>query len=161
MRTGPPGGWLWCGMAVLCVTAALGGPQPAFNLLKARLPAEDAVRASLGHDAVLENPVRIRPRHIGESGRRMAFKRIVICGTALTRDGRVRVAVVYPLRRHDRRPSVVTPANPGGTQGEGAFIGSAVLARCRQVANRTPAATDQIRESLAAAGSTIGDWLDF
>ena len=133
MSEGSSSKWVWWVVAAACVVGAFD-PEQALNVLTPRTPAEEVIRAKLGSDARLEDTVRIRPRRLGEPGRGIAFKRTVVCGVAVTRRGRVRVAVIYPLRRSSNSPSMVRADNPGGA--EGWFIGSAVLRQCADAQDR-------------------------
>lgn len=136
MGEGWPGRWVWWVLAFLCLACLRYGPDQIVNMVTPRVPAQKAVYQALGSDVRLEGSVRIRPRWLGEPGRRMAFKRVVVCGWAVSPTGTTPVAVVYPLRRSSRRPSVVTPANPAGSGGDGTFIGHAVLTKCAQALRR-------------------------
>lgn len=123
--------WPWFLVGGLWLLIANGGPLQLANLFKPHQTPPEAVRMALGSDVQLEQVVRIRPRRIGDPGRRMAFGRPVACGVGVSSRGATPLAVIYPHWGNGGRPSVVTPENPAGTRGE-SFIGPAVLRECRE-----------------------------
>lgn len=136
MDEGSSGRWVWWILAFVCLACLRYGPVQVLNMISPKIPARTAVHEALGPDVRLEGVVRIWPRWLGERGHRMAFGRVVVCGRAVSPDRTTLVAVVYPLRRSSRGPSVVTPDNPAGAEGEGAFIGRAVLSKCARAVGR-------------------------
>ncbi|KQY85055.1 hypothetical protein [Brevundimonas sp. Root1423] len=144
------GRWVWWLLAAVAAAYLLVYRAPIENSLKPRLSPQGAVHDALGSEVQLDSPVRIRPRWLGEPGRRMAFKRVVICGRAVSPNRTTPVAVVYPLGRSSRAPSVVTPDNPDGSQNEGAFIGRAVLAECAMALGRASSDARKARQAPAA-----------
>ena len=142
MQEASSGRWAWWLLAGVGLAYLLVNRAPIANSLRSRISPQRAVHEALGPDVRLDDPVRIRPRWLGEPGRRMAFRRVIICGRAVSPDRTTPVAVVYPLRRSSRPPSVVTPDNLDGSQNEGAFIGRAVLAECARAFGRASSDAD-------------------